>query len=192
MAYSHRIIKTGATYYVTSRCINFEPYLGTDIIKDIVEKCIIKTQARYSFEVTSFGIMDNQLRIMIRTTDERYTISRILQLMKSMITRDVNRKTFRTGTIWNERFSSEIVETVEENIDDLMTIILYTMYNPSLSTEEGNPRKNRYNSIYAYTGEGHPSAVMISPHPYIKKLWKTTDGFFSGFRYFEKWKFQCC
>lgn len=192
MAYPQRIIQTGATYYVTSRCINFEPYLQLDEVKDIVLKCIAKTQARYIFEVSSFGILDNQFRIIIRTIDDQYTISKILQHMKSMITRNVNRRAFRSGTIWNERFISQIIDTAVSSIEELKTLIFYVMYNPGVSIAEANPRKNRFNSIFAYTGEGYPPGITISLHPVLTKIWDSTEQLLAGFKEFEKCAFLRC
>lgn len=83
-------------------------------MKDIVLQCIAKAQRKYSFELSGFGILDNEFRITIRTINTSDTISKIMQHIKANITRRVNRRVGRTGTIWNSRFSSMVVECIAE------------------------------------------------------------------------------
>lgn len=114
MAYPPRIHICGGTYFITSRCLNFEPFLHRSEMKDIVLLCIAKAQQKYVFELSAFGILDNELKITIRTTNINDTVSKIMQHIKANITRMVNRRSGRTGTIWNSRFSSMVVECIAE------------------------------------------------------------------------------
>ncbi|MGL4368916.1 MAG: transposase [Spirochaetota bacterium] len=173
MAYPPRIIVTGATYFITTQCINFEPFLQKFEMKDIAIFCIRKTQQKYAFELSAFGIMDNHLRLIIRTTEEHTTVSRIMQHIKANITRIINRRTGRRGTIWNERFKSTIIETVADAGEFLRSLLWYTIYDPL--RPEGGTAAEGYHSMSAYTGRGAPPPLKVSIHSVFWALGRTWD-----------------
>ena len=161
MSYPPRPHVRGGTYFITSRCINFEPFLKKTSMKEIVLSCISRAQARYRFELSAFGIMDEQLRLTIRTLNDADTVSRIMQHIKANITRMVNRRMCRTGTIWNERFVSTVILCVAETADFIRKSLMLTgngCGNGNYALSSG-----KYNSIGVYVS-GIETAVSVTIH----------------------------
>ena len=161
MPYPPRPLIRGGTYFITSRSINFEPYLQTSETKDIVLACIAKAQTRYRFELSAFGIMDEQLKLTIRTLNDTDTVSRIMQHIKANITRMVNRRMCRTGTIWNERFMSTVISCVKETADFIRRSLMLTA---SGERDKGRGLSfSRYDSLGAYLS-GNKSGIAVTIH----------------------------
>lgn len=173
MSYPRRPLICRGTYFVSTRCINRESMLSRSELKDVVLSCISKAQEKYSFELSAFGVVDDQVKLTIRTLNPHDTISRIMQHIKSNATRLVNRKTFRTGTMWNERFTSIVVLCIEETRDFIRKSILLT----SGILKDGLfiPYPDPYGSFSAHTGKP-PGKPMVTVHEVFRHLSRLKEG----------------
>lgn len=161
MSYPHRPLIRGGTYFVTTRCINSEPMLLRSELKELVLASISKAQEKYSFELSAFVVLDDQVKLTIRTLNSKDTISRIMQHIKANITRKVNRMTFRTGTIWNERFSSIVVLCIRETHDFIRKSIL--LMSGELKDGTFVPYPDPYGSFSTYSGNSQ-SILTVTVH----------------------------
>jgi REP element-mobilizing transposase RayT len=172
MSYPPRPLICGGTYFISSRCLNFEPILKRSDIKDIVLSCISKAQAKYEFELSAFGVFDEQFKLTIRTLNDTDTISKIMQHIKSNITRMVNRRIGRTGTIWNERFMSTVVRCISETADYIRKSLILT----SGEYRDGRfiPCLRKYCSLACYTGAGS-AGLSVTLHAAFLDLGGTME-----------------
>lgn len=173
MSYPHRPLICRGTYFVTTRCINNEAMLLSSEFKALVLDSISKAQEKYSFELSAFMVLNNQVKLTIRTLNTKDTISKIMQHIKANTTRKVNRMMFRTGTIWNERFTSIVVLCIRETFDFIRKSIM--LMSGELKDGAFVPYPDPYGSFSAYSG--HPPGVpRITVHEAFTMLNRIHDG----------------
>lgn len=173
MSYPYRPLVCGGTYFVTTRCINSEPMLSRSELKEIVLACVAKAQQKYSFELSAFGVLDNQVKLTVRTLNSEDTISKIMQHIKANTTRRVNRRTFRTGPMWNERFTSIVVLCIAETLDFIRRSIM--MMSGDFKGGAFSPYPGPYTSFSAYSGN-QPGVPMVTVHEAFLRLNRTQGG----------------
>ena len=81
-----------------------------DVMKDTFQKILKITYDKYDFKVLQYIIMDNHFHLLIKTTENGETISRIVQYIKARYAEWYNKKMNRTGPFWNGRFKCTVVE----------------------------------------------------------------------------------
>ena len=173
MSYPHRPLICRGTYFVTTRCLNNEPMLLSSELKELVLSSISKAQEKYSFELSAFVVKDDQVQLTIRTLNSKDTISKIMQHIKANTTRKVNRMTFRTGTIWNERFTSIVVLCIRETLDFIRRSIL--LMSGVLKDGAFVPYPDPYGSFSSYSGNP-PGGPIVAVHEAFTMLNGVRDG----------------
>lgn len=176
----------GATYHVYSRCINKENLLEDDRIKDLMIEVIKETQDKYEFELTEFDILDDHFHFTIVISNDEYTISKILQRIKSVFAKKYNKLHGRSGPFWNERFGSKIVEKATNFVRYLIRLILYTGYNSVRKGKVNDPRDYKYSSFKCYIDKDFKSLLKVTLHKYFLCLGDTFDDCVAKFLEYEK------
>jgi hypothetical protein len=93
-----------------------------------------------------------------------------MQYIKARITEFFNKSKGRTGTFWNERFKSEIVEDSKNPQEKFLHLIWYLAYHSVRSEDFIDPRENRYSAINVYLKHKNRIAVPIHTHDYFTML----------------------
>ena len=107
-----RICLPEVTYHCYSRCIEVRDILSPDYVKEMAIDAINQALDIYDFELIQLEFVENHFHIVIRTTKEGPTISRIMQYIKARITEKYNRAHGRTGTLWNEDSNAVLLNKV--------------------------------------------------------------------------------
>jgi putative transposase len=170
MARQLRIIKQNVTYHCYSRCIENRDLFESVSTKEIVLKSITKGLQYYNFKVVYIEFAKNHIHILIKTLPNEASISKIMQYIKARITEYFNRSIGRTGTFWNERFKSEIVEDSKNPQEKFLHLIWYLAYHSVRSGEFIDPRENRYSAINVYLRQKSRITVPIYTHDYFSIL----------------------
>jgi putative transposase len=147
--------------------------LSPDYVQDIAVFVVKKALEIYDFKLIQLEFVENHFHILIQTTSNGQTISRILQYIKARITERYNKLTNRTGTMWNERFKSKIVEDTEDPCHYFFYLMWYIAYNPVRKGVISNPRKSRLGTIRVYLEVDYKAKVPITLHDYFINLGKT-------------------
>lgn len=161
---------TGATYHVYSRCIDKQNLMNDDKMKDLFLQVVKETQENFEFELNAFEILDNHFHFIIRILNDKDTISKIMQRIKSVFAKRYNYLHGRSGPFWNERFGSSIVEKVNLPMFYLLFLILYLANNSVKKGIVKDPRKYKYSSINSYLDQNHKGPLKITLHYYFMML----------------------
>jgi REP element-mobilizing transposase RayT len=164
MGYPRRIQKPNLTYHVYSACINRENFLDSTSTKDLFLDVIRMAQQKYEFKLHAFQIMNNHFHVIIRTMNSFDSISSIVQYIKSIFAKKLNKKLGRSGPLWNRRFNDSIIEYAKESAIYMMWVLWSIAYNPVrngiISERE---IFNEYSSIGFYTQKDYRSRLTIFP-----------------------------
>lgn len=170
MARQLRVIKQNVTYHCYSRCIENREILKSDFVKEIILQSIKKALLIYNFELSYIEFADNHIHIIIKTLNNEASISRIMQYIKARITELYNKSENRTGTFWNERFKSEIIEDSYHPQEKFISLIWYLSYHAVRKGRLLDPRNNPYCSINIYLENINLRNIPICIHEYFMTL----------------------
>jgi len=158
------------TYHCYSRCIELRNLLSSDQVKDIAVEAIKMALEKYTFELIQIEFVENHFHFVIRTVKGGETISRIMQLIKSIIARKYNRCFNRTGPFWNERFKSIIIEEAEDPEQFFFRLLWYIAYNPVRKKVICDPRESSHGTIRALFDNDFKPKIAISFHKFFLAL----------------------
>lgn len=170
-----RIQRPNLTYHTISQIIEHRNLMESDEMKTLFEYCIELAQNKYQFQLINYQIMDNHFHLLIRTVPEGESISRIMQYIKSMFARKLNKKLHRTGPVWNERFKDTIVEFAEYPQKYLYNLIWYFANNPVRAKKIKSPFMSYYGASQAYFDKNFQPNLKITFHHYFLELGETIE-----------------
>jgi putative transposase len=186
MARKKRICLPNVTYHCHSRCIEKRDLLSDDFVKQITVSVINTALEKYTFKLIQLEFVENHFHMVIRTTEFGETISRIMQYIKARITERYNRACNRTGTFWNERFKSKIIELSDDPCGYFFYLMWYIAYNPVRKGRFNDPRESEFGTIRAYLEENYVPKVRITLHDYFLNLGNTFSECVKKFLVYEK------
>jgi putative transposase len=181
-----RKIAQGLTHHVYSRCHDKRNLLLGRYGKIYFTESIKECQKKYEFDLVAAEIVANHIHLVIKTTAEKETISRIMQYIKARIAEKYNKAMNRTGSFWNERFGSSVIEEAEKPEEYLLWLLWYIGYNPVRKRLSKNPRMNEIGFINCYLDRNHAAPVKITLHYYFLKLGNTFEDCAKRFLFFEE------
>jgi putative transposase len=186
MARKKRICIPGVTYHVFSRCIETKNMMNLNKVKDMLISVLDQVLEKYTFDLSTFVIMDNHFHFLITTIDGGEDISKILQFIKSQFARKYNKMMNRTGPFWNERFGDTIIEHANDPVFVFNYIIWYFGYNPVRSGYVNDPRDYTYSTINYYLDQNFIPPVKLKLHKYFIQLGNTFQDRLKKFLEFEE------
>lgn len=164
MGYPRRIQKPDLTYHVYSACINREDFLASNATKDLFLEVLQMAQQKYEFKLHTFQIMNNHFHIIIKTTNSLDSISSIMQYIKSVFAKKLNKKLGRSGPLWNRRFNDSIIEYAQDTAVYMMWLLWAIAYNPVRNGIYAvREIFSKYSSIGFYVQQNYKSQLKISP-----------------------------
>jgi len=91
----------------------------------------------------------------------------------------------QTGTFWNERFGSTVIEEGENPEKYLLWLLWYIGYNPVRKGLSRNPRMNEIGFINCYLDQDHVPPVKITLHHFFNALGDTFEVRVKRFLFYE-------
>jgi REP element-mobilizing transposase RayT len=157
-------------------------------MKELFIEVVKIVQNKYHFELISYLILDNNFHLIIRTLDQGETISKIMQLIKSMYAKRYNKIKNRKGAFWNERFTDEIIEYVPNPRSYFLDLQCLLGKLPIDDKKVTNPVDYEFSSINVYLKEGHSPPLDITLHKYFLELGDNLEDSIASFiEYFKKY-----
>ncbi|MBN1499501.1 MAG: transposase [Spirochaetes bacterium] len=166
MGRPRRIIQTGLSYHTYTRCRNLENHFKNDRFKNLVIKAILEIQKKLNFELNDFIIMPNHLHLVITTLNDKDTISKIMQVIKSVIAKRMNKLLGVRGPFWNERFGSKIVYFFP-------ALCSYIANNPVRKGLIEKAEESKYGTYHVYRQENSKCKLKITFHKQFLTLGKS-------------------
>jgi putative transposase len=168
MARLPRIYIQGCSYHIVQRGNNREPCFYTEqdyatylrYLKDSAESCGVAIHA--------YVLMTNHVHMLV-TPMEGGDISRMMQSLGRKYVRYFNAVHQRTGTLWEGRFKSSVVETARY----LLTVYRYIELNPVRAGMVVHASEYPWSS-FQYNGAGC-EIKLITPHNEYLKLDKNSE-----------------
>jgi len=186
MSKPRREILQGVTYHCFTRCHGKKNLFHSSFVKKYFVESILMCQEKYQFELIAAEPVGNHIHLIIKTIEERETISLIMQFIKARIAEKYNKAMSETGAFWNERFGSAIIEKTEDPEQYLLWLLWYIGYNPVRKSLSGNPRDNYIGFINCYLEKNFKSPVKITLHYYFINLGKTFEECVNKFLWYEE------
>jgi REP element-mobilizing transposase RayT len=174
------------TYFIFSRIVQKSNFLSDDKIKKLGIECMKKTMEKYNFELIYFHLQDNHFLLIIHTLEDAATISQIMQHFKANFAKVYNKLHNRIGPVWNERFSSKIIEDSFNPKEYFLSLLWYITYNSVRRKKTKNPRDYYYDSIKYYTIENYIGELKISLSKYFTDLGNSFQERLKQFLIYEK------
>ena len=168
MARPLRYIASNITYHVFTRCRNLENYFKDDYYKAVCEEVLAYVAKVYKFHLNYYVFMDNHLHLAITTENDEHTISKIMQLIKSMIAKRMNKLLGICGPFWNERFGSTLAYFFP-------ALCSYLAYNPVRKGSCNDPSDYKFGSPDVYRKKDGKSRLKITLHKHFLALGDTLE-----------------
>jgi putative transposase len=102
--------------------INRDENIFDDVISDLYQQTIERCKEKFSFEISNFDILGNNVSYIIHP-GKNSPLPKIMQWMKSVFAKAYNKRTGQSGHVWKERYTSTIIETLDEFIETFKTIV---------------------------------------------------------------------
>jgi REP element-mobilizing transposase RayT len=170
MARPLRTIAQGVTYHCFTRCRGKRDLLKSRHGKKYFIESVQMCQEKYHFELIAAETVANHIHIIIKTLENRETISLVMQFIKARMAEKYNRGMGETGPFWNERFGSTIIEESDNPEEYLLWLLWYIGYNPVRKGLSRDPRENEIGFINCYLDENFVSPLRFTLHEYFLKL----------------------
>jgi len=180
-----RIIGQGLTHHCFTRCHGKRNLLMGKYGKKYFIESVLMCQEKYDFELVAAEIVANHIHLLIKTKEDRETISLIMQYIKSRIAEKYNKAMQTSGSFWNERFESRIIEESDNPEQYLFWLLWYIGFNPVRKGLTRDPRNNDIGFINCYLSEDFEAPVKITLHPYFVKLGETFGDCVKKLLYYE-------
>jgi putative transposase len=120
--------------------------------------CLDQARLRYNVAVHAYVLMTNHVHLLMTPTTATGA-SRVMQLIGNRYVQYINKKYRRTGTLWEGRHHSSLVESERY----LLTCYRYIELNPVRAGMVGHPEDYRWSS-YRHHACGRLNCI-ITDHP---------------------------
>jgi len=181
-----REILQGVTYHCYTRCHGKKNLFHSSYVRKYLTDAIIMCQEKYEFELVAVEPVGNHIHLIIKTIENRETISSIMQYIKARIAEKYNRATGETGAFWNERFGSNIIEKADNPEQYLLWLLWYIGFNPVRKNLSRDPRENYVGFINCYLVKNYEAKVKITLHNYFSNLGNTFEECVKKFLFYEE------
>ncbi|RJG15576.1 transposase [Massilia cavernae] len=157
MARRARLVLPSVPLHIIQRGNNRHPcfieYGDYKVYLSMLQDCAVRTDC----EVHAYVLMTNHVHLLV-TPLEADSASELMKILGQRYVQYINRKYIRTGTLWEGRFRSCLVEDARY----LLTCYRYIELNPVRAGIVGHPMQYRWSS-YRSNAEGVTSK-LIKPH----------------------------
>jgi len=170
-----RIKLADVPQHVVQRGINREPCFFADEDYHFYLHWLQKSAGDWHCAIHAYVLMTNHVHLLV-TADRPDGIAKLMQSIGRRYVQYINRSYRRTGSLWEGRFKSSLVQ-VEEY---LLTCMRYIELNPVRANMVNDPAQYRWSS-YRHNGLGQADD-RITPHPLYLALGKDEDSRLAEYR----------
>lgn len=163
-----RIDAPGYPQHVVQRGNNRQPVFFTDDDRVAYLRLLCHHAGQQQCRVHAYVLMDNHIHLLA-TPDVSGGLSRMMQAVNRTYVRRVNDRQGRTGTLWEGRFHSTVVDTDRY----LLACQRYIELNPVRAGKVVHPGDYRWSS-YRANARGRPNA-LLEPHSAFELMGSDAD-----------------
>ena len=153
-----RIKLAGMPQHIVQRGINREPCFFAEEDYHVYLHWLEIAAIDWHCQIHAYALMTNHVHLLV-TPETETGIARLMQAIGRRYVQYVNRFYRRTGSLWEGRYKSSLIEAESY----LITCMRYIELNPVRAGMVQDPSLYRWSS-YRHNGLGH-SDPRITPHP---------------------------
>lgn len=168
MARKPRIDLGGYTYHIIQRGNNREACFYADDDYQTYLHCMAEAGKRYHIHIHAYVLMTNHTHVLV-STETNGALSRFMQHIGRRYVRYFNYAYRRSGTLWEGRYKSSVVDAETY----LLECYRYIELNPVRAGMTQLPSEYRWSSA-RWHGFGEPNG-LIQDHPIYLALGATQD-----------------
>ncbi|MGB5324968.1 MAG: transposase [Pseudomonadales bacterium] len=166
MARPPRICPPGLPAHIIQRGVNRQPCFASEKDYAAYAHFLAESAQKYNVAVHAWVFMTNHVHLLV-TPDHAHGVSKMMQAVGRHYVRSFNAMYGRSGTLWEGRFRSCIVETE----DYLLRCYRYIELNPVRANIVEAPGEYKWSSFRS-NALGTPSS-LLTPHPLYSSLGTT-------------------
>ncbi|RPI45392.1 MAG: transposase [Betaproteobacteria bacterium] len=144
---------------------------------DLYLRTLAELAGRFACHIHAYVLMTNHVHLLL-TPESREASSLLMKHLGQRYSQYLNRIYGRTGTLWEGRFRSCLIQ--EDSY--LLRCYRYIELNPVRASMVNHPREYVWSS-YGCNAEGAPSSI-VSPHACYRQLGETDDARRAAYRAF--------
>ena len=149
MARQPRIYVQGVPQHLIQRGNNRQPCFFTNADRNLYLRWLSQAASKYGAEIHAYVLMNNHVHLLITGTEEG-ALGRVMQSLGRRYVRYVNKTYDRSGTLWEGRYRSNIVESDRY----VLACYRYIELNPVRAGIVDNPDEYGWSS-FGFNGEGN-------------------------------------
>ena len=163
MARKRRIALPGVPQHVIQRGNNRQACFYSELDYHFYLDCMKKAADKFNCAVHAYVLMTNHVHLLV-TEQAQYGISQMMQSVGRRYVRYINNTFQRTGTLWEGRYKSSLVQ--DEHY--LLTCYRYIELNPVRARIVETPEDYKWSSHH-FNAYGEPDEIII-PHEQYQAL----------------------
>jgi putative transposase len=148
---------------VTQRGVNRCAIFLDDDDRHHFRRLLREACRKHDVEIHAFVLMDNHVHLLLGA-GRSGSVSSAMRLAGQSYVQAFNHRHGRTGTLWQGRFKSSLVDSDHY----LLTVMRYIELNPVRAAMVASPEAYRWSSVHTHLG--HARDPMLTPHPMYQAL----------------------
>jgi len=163
-----RLELPGIPLHVTQRGVNRCAIFVDDDDRHHFRRLLREACRKHDVEIHAFVLMDNHVHLLLGATRSG-SVSSAMRLAGQSYVQAFNYRHGRTGTLWQGRFKSSLVDSNHY----LLTVMRYIELNPVRAAMVDAPEAYRWSSVHTHLGQARDP--MLTPHPMYLALGENAD-----------------
>jgi len=152
----------GMPVHVVQRGNNRDPIFFDESDYHAYLKWLKEAAEKYHCKIHAYVLMTNHVHLLVTPEDEM-SVSRMMQYVGRYYVPYVNHAYGRTGTLWEGRYKSSLIDSVAY----LLTCSRYVELNPVRAAMVSHPSEYRWSS-YTANAEGQANAIVEAHELYVR------------------------
>lgn len=166
MARLPRLTAPGYPHHIIQRGNDRQPIFRSDADFRLLLELLAEYSREHRVAVHSYVLMDNHMHLLATPESDR-SLPGLMQAVGRRYVRIFNNRQGRTGTLWEGRYRSTVVQAERY----LLACMVYIDLNPVRAGMVDEPGAYPWSSFRHYAGLAHDRLVM--PHPLFWELGNT-------------------
>ncbi len=177
--------KTISTHVFT-RIINYEPLLEGEWSKSLFVYVMNYITDNYPIELNALTILNDHIHAIVTTPNDCIILPEVMQVAKSMFTREYNKSCRRIGPLWNNRYGRRHFEMSRNPELYALISLWYCAYNPVRKGYVQKPGDYEYDTINHYLIPDYKGILPITRHKAYMALHEDENKRIENFLLYEE------
>lgn len=153
-----RLVLPGVPLHVTQRGVNRAAIFLNDQDRRHYRRLLRDACVKQDVAIHAFVLMDNHVHLLL-TPPSGHALAAAMRISGQSYVQYFNARHGRSGTLWQGRFKSCLVDSDRY----LLTVIRYIELNPVRAAMVAAPEDYRWSSVHTHLGRSFDP--VITPHP---------------------------